>query len=55
MNDPIFIVISTICGCNSNWIAQNPVSIAQESLINEEDFLLGIDSDSNLLATDKRA
>jgi len=54
VNAPIFIVISTICGYNSNWISQNPVAIAQKSLINGEDIFLGIDSDSVLLASDRR-
>lgn len=48
VNAPIFMVISTICGFNSNWIAQ-------KSLINNQDIFLGIDADSVLLSTDRRA
>lgn len=52
---PIFIVVSTICGYNANWTAQNPVAIAQKSLINDKDIILGFDGDSTLLASDRRA
>lgn len=52
---PISIVISTMCGYNSNWVAQNPVANAQKSLINDRDTFLGINADSTLLATDRRS
>ena len=52
---PIFIVISTICGFNSTWTAQNPVATAQKSLIDNRDIFLGIDADATLLTSDRRA
>lgn len=55
VNAPIFLVISTICGYDSTWIAQNPVAIAQKSLINKQDTFLGMDADSSLVAADRRA
>ena len=52
---PISIIVSTICGYNSNWLAENPVASAQKSLINDRDTFLGIDADSTLLVTDRRS
>ena len=52
---PIFIVVSTICGYNPTWIAQNPVATAQKSLIDKKDTFLGIDADAILLASDRRS
>lgn len=51
---PIFIVVSTICGYNPTWTAQNPVATAQKSLIDKQDIFLGIDTDASLLANDRR-
>lgn len=51
---PIFMVISTICGYNPNWISQNQVARAQKSLINNRDVFLGMDTDANLTARDRR-
>lgn len=51
---PIFIAISTICGYNPNWTAQNPVATAQKSLIDKQNIFLGIDADATLLANDRR-
>jgi hypothetical protein len=52
---PISIIVSTICGYNSNWLAENPIASAQKSLINDRDTFLGIDADSTLLVTDRRS
>ena len=51
---PIFVVVSTICGYNATWTAQNPVARAQKSLIDKRDIFLGIDADGTLLANDRR-
>ena len=52
---PLFIVVSTICGYNTNWVAQNPVAQAQESLINNRDIFLGMDTDATLKTIDRGA
>ena len=51
---PIFVAVSTICGYNSTWSAQNQVATAQKSLIDDRDIFLGIDADATLLASDRR-
>lgn len=51
---PILMVTSTICGYNSNWTANNPVSMAQKSLINDRQIFLGLDADTSLGPKDRR-
>jgi hypothetical protein len=51
---PILMVTSTICGYNSKWTAQNPVSMAQKSLIDDRQVFLGLDADISLGPKDRR-
>jgi hypothetical protein len=51
---PILMVTSTICGYNSKWTAQNPVSMAQKSLIDDRQVFLGLDTDISLGPKDRR-
>jgi len=51
---PILMVTSTICGYNSKWTAQNPVSMAQKSLIDDRQVFLGLDADTRLGPKDRR-
>lgn len=51
---PISMFISTICGYNSAWTAQNPVTSAQKSLVNNRDVFLGVDTDATLVTNDRR-
>lgn len=51
---PILMVISTICGYNSNWTEKNPVALAQKSLIDDRYIFLGLDADATLGIKDRR-
>ena len=51
---PILVVISTICGYNSNWTEKNPVALAQKSLIDDRYIFLGLDADATLGIKDRR-
>ena len=51
---PIFMFISTKCGYNTNWIVYNQVAVAQQSLIDNREVFLGVDTDSTLLESDRR-
>ena len=48
---PIFISISSKCGLN--WIENNPVSIAQNLLIDNKKVFLGVNSDKLLNVEDR--
>ena len=51
---PIFMFISTKCGYNTNWKVYNQVAVAQQSLIDNREVFLGVDTDSTLLKSDRR-
>jgi len=48
---PIYISISSKCG--PNWIENNPISLAQNLLINNKQIFLGVNSDKLLNQSDR--
>lgn len=50
---PVFISVSTVCGKKESWYKDNPVSLAQRSLIDGRKIFLGADTDALLSWEDR--
>ena len=50
----VFIAVSTKCSINPSWKQDNPISLAQQSLVDNQQIFLGINSDAELEKLDRR-
>ncbi len=55
VNAPVFISIATKCGFDSTWYKDNPTAMGQRRLVDNKKIWLGVDTDSTLTESDRRA